>query len=170
MSSAASGLVIPIYCRKRIASGDEYCFNLIQSSRSLFALSPLLEKHEVNFELSFIWRQEYFQRLFDVSHQSLGGKYTKSMSQLITDSPSVTEMKLQKTEPWPLNEFEKQFDLQHLPQKSQKHALKVFKKKSYVTKIYQFHSFSICYSFFNLSFLHFHFVFLIRFQTFTLLW
>jgi hypothetical protein len=51
------------------------------------------------------------------------------MSQLITDSPSVTEMKLQKTEPWPLNEFEKQFDLQHLPQKSQKHALKVFKKK-----------------------------------------
>ncbi len=57
------------------------------------------------------------------------GKYTKSMSQLITDSPSVTEMKLQKTEPWPLNEFEKQFDLQHLPQKSQKHALKVFKKK-----------------------------------------
>ncbi len=39
------------------------------------------------------------------------------MSQLITDSPSVTEMKLQKMEPWPLNEFEKQFDLQHLPQK-----------------------------------------------------
>ena len=38
-------------------------------------------------------------------------------------------MKLQKTEPWPLNEFEQQFDLQHLPQKSQKHALKVFKKK-----------------------------------------
>jgi hypothetical protein len=33
------------------------------------------------------------------------GKYTKSMSQLITDSPSVTEMKLQKTEPWPLDEF-----------------------------------------------------------------
>ncbi len=57
------------------------------------------------------------------------GKYTKSMSQLITNSPSVTEMKLQKTEPWPLDEFEKQFDLQHLPQKSQKHALKVFKKK-----------------------------------------
>ncbi len=26
-------------------------------------------------------------------------------------------------------EFEQQFDLQHLPQKSQKHALKVFKKK-----------------------------------------
>jgi hypothetical protein len=38
-------------------------------------------------------------------------------------------MKLQKTEPWPLDEFEKQFDLQHLPQKSQKHALKVFKKE-----------------------------------------
>jgi hypothetical protein len=57
------------------------------------------------------------------------GKYTKSMSQLITDSPSVTEMKLQKTEPWPLDEFEKQFDLQHLPQKSQRHALKVFEKK-----------------------------------------
>jgi hypothetical protein len=54
------------------------------------------------------------------------------MSQLITDSPSVTKMKLQKTEPWPLIEFEKQFDLQHLPQKSQKHALNalnVFKKK-----------------------------------------
>jgi hypothetical protein len=39
------------------------------------------------------------------------GKYTKSMSQLITNSPSVMEMKLQNTEPWPLNEFEKQFDL-----------------------------------------------------------
>jgi len=38
-------------------------------------------------------------------------------------------MKLQKTEPWPLDEFERQFDLQHLPQKSQKHALKVFKKE-----------------------------------------
>jgi len=58
------------------------------------------------------------------------GKYTKSMSQLITDSPSVTEMKLQKMEPWPLDKFEKQFDLQHLPQKTQKHALKVFKEKN----------------------------------------
>ncbi len=57
------------------------------------------------------------------------GKHTKSMSQLITNSPSVTEMKLKKTEPWFLNEFEKQFDLQHLPQKIQKHALKVFKKR-----------------------------------------
>jgi hypothetical protein len=57
------------------------------------------------------------------------GKYTKSLSQLITDSPSVTEMKLQKIEPWPLGEFEKQFDLQHLPQKTQKHALKGFKKR-----------------------------------------
>jgi len=57
------------------------------------------------------------------------GKYTKSMSQLIIDSPSVTQMKLQKMEPWPLDEFDKKIDLQHLPQKSQKHALKVFKKK-----------------------------------------
>jgi hypothetical protein len=62
---------------------------------------------------------EYFQT----------AKKTKSMSQLTTDSPSVTEMKLQKTEPWLFNAFEKQFDLQHLPQKSQKPALKVFKKK-----------------------------------------
>ncbi len=57
------------------------------------------------------------------------GKYTKSMSQLITDSPSVMEMKLRKMEPWPLDEFEKQFDLQHLPQKTQKHTLKIFKKQ-----------------------------------------
>ncbi len=57
------------------------------------------------------------------------GKYTKSMSQLISDSPSVTEMRLQKMEPWPLDEFEKQFDLQHLPHKMQKHALKNFKKR-----------------------------------------
>jgi hypothetical protein len=35
------------------------------------------------------------------------GKYTKSMSQLITDSPFVKEMKLQKTEPWSSNAFEK---------------------------------------------------------------
>jgi hypothetical protein len=41
-------------------------------------------------------------------------KYTKSMSQLITDSPSVMEMKLRKMEPWPLDEFEKQFDLQSI--------------------------------------------------------
>ncbi len=35
------------------------------------------------------------------------GKYTKSMSQLITDSPSVTEMKLQKMDPWPLKRIQK---------------------------------------------------------------
>jgi len=57
------------------------------------------------------------------------GKYTKSMSQLISDSPSVTEMRLQKMEPWPLDEFEKQFNLQHLPHKTQKHALKNIKKR-----------------------------------------
>ncbi len=51
------------------------------------------------------------------------------MSQLISDSPSVTEMKLQKMEPWPVEEFEKQFDLDHLPAKSRKHALKVFQKR-----------------------------------------
>ncbi len=38
-------------------------------------------------------------------------------------------MKLLKTEPWPLDEFERQFDLQHLPQKSRRHVLKVCKKK-----------------------------------------
>jgi hypothetical protein len=48
------------------------------------------------------------------------GKYNKSLSQLITNSPSVTEMKLQKMEPLPLNEFEK---------KIQKPALKIFKKR-----------------------------------------
>ncbi len=38
-------------------------------------------------------------------------------------------MKLQKTEPWPIDKFEKQFDLEHFPQKVRKHALKEFKKK-----------------------------------------
>jgi hypothetical protein len=56
------------------------------------------------------------------------GSYTKSMSQLIKDAPSVTEMKLWKTEPWKDQEFEKQFDLDHLPSQSRKHALKVLKK------------------------------------------
>ncbi len=46
------------------------------------------------------------------------GSYTKSMSQVIKDSPSVTEMKLQKTNPWKDQEFEQQFDLDHLPSKS----------------------------------------------------
>jgi hypothetical protein len=54
------------------------------------------------------------------------GSYTKSMSQVIKDSPSVTEMKLQKTNPWKDQEFEQQFD--HLPSKSKKHAIKTFKK------------------------------------------
>jgi len=56
------------------------------------------------------------------------GTYTKSMSQLIKDAPSVTEMKLQKTEPWKEQEFENQFDLDHLPSQGRKHAMKVFKK------------------------------------------
>jgi hypothetical protein len=56
------------------------------------------------------------------------GTYTKSMSQIIKDSPSVTEMKLQKTNPWTDQEFEQQFDLDHLPSKSKKHAIKTFKK------------------------------------------
>jgi len=50
------------------------------------------------------------------------------MSQLIKDSPSVTEMKLQKMGPWKDQEFEKQFDLDHLPAKNKKHAIKIFKK------------------------------------------
>ena len=50
------------------------------------------------------------------------------MSQVIKDSPSVTEMKLQKTNPWKDQEFEQQFDLDHLPSKSKKHAIKTFKK------------------------------------------
>jgi hypothetical protein len=57
------------------------------------------------------------------------GKYTKSMSQLISDSPSVTEMRLQKTEKWPLDEFQKQFDVQHLPHNIQKHAFKISKRE-----------------------------------------
>jgi hypothetical protein len=43
------------------------------------------------------------------------GSYTKSMSQVIKDSPSVMEMKLQKTNPWTDQEFKQQFDLDHLP-------------------------------------------------------
>jgi hypothetical protein len=56
------------------------------------------------------------------------GSYTKSMSQIIKDSPSVTEMKLQKMNPWTDQKFEQQFDLDHLPLKSRKHAIKTFKK------------------------------------------
>ncbi len=46
------------------------------------------------------------------------------MSQVIKDSPSVTEMKLQKMNPWTDQEFEQQFDLDHLPSKSKKHVIK----------------------------------------------
>jgi hypothetical protein len=49
------------------------------------------------------------------------------MSQAIKDSPSVTEMKLLKTNPWTDQEFEQQFDLDNLPFKSRKHAIKTFK-------------------------------------------
>ena len=54
------------------------------------------------------------------------GTYTKSMSQEIKDSLFVTEMKLQKMNPWKDQEFEQQFDLDHLPSKGKKHALKTF--------------------------------------------
>jgi hypothetical protein len=56
------------------------------------------------------------------------GSYSKSMSQVIKDSPSETEMKLQRKNPWKDQEFEQQFDLDHLPAKSKKHAIKTFKK------------------------------------------
>jgi hypothetical protein len=56
------------------------------------------------------------------------GAYTKSMSQVIKDTPSVTEMKLQKTNPWTDQELEQQFDLDHLPLKSRKQTIKTFKK------------------------------------------
>ena len=42
------------------------------------------------------------------------------MSQLISDSPFVTGMKTLKTEPWPIDKFKKQFDLEHLPSKNSK--------------------------------------------------
>jgi hypothetical protein len=50
------------------------------------------------------------------------------MSQEIKDSPSVTEMKLKKTNPWTDQGFEQQFNSDHLPSKSRKHAIKTFKK------------------------------------------
>jgi hypothetical protein len=50
------------------------------------------------------------------------------MSQVIKDSQSVTEMKLQKMNPWTDQEFEQQFNLDHLPLKSRKHAIKTFTK------------------------------------------
>ena len=109
--------------------------DILDEFTDIFHLNVTLDEHqflETNSAQQIIQNDESLddnekEQAFMEYLQS--GKYTKSMSQLITDSPSVTEMKLQKTEPWPLNEFEKQFDLQHLPQKSQKHALKVFKKK-----------------------------------------
>ena len=109
--------------------------DILDEFTDIFHLNVTLDEHqflETNSAQQIIQNDESLddnekEQAFMEYLQS--GKYTKSMSQLITDSPSVTEMKLQKTEPWPLNEFEKQFDLQHLPQKIQKHALKVFKKK-----------------------------------------
>jgi hypothetical protein len=102
---------------------DIYHLNIIfDTSHSLFINSAQSTMNndegldEMEKEQAFL---EYLQSI----------KYTKTMSQLISGSPSVTEMKLQKTEPWPIEEFEKQFDSQHLPQKIQKHAFKVFKKR-----------------------------------------
>jgi hypothetical protein len=46
------------------------------------------------------------------------GTYTKFMSQEIKDSPSVTEMKLQKMNVWTDQGFKQQFDSDHLPSKS----------------------------------------------------
>ena len=117
------------------ANFDLATLNILDEFTDIYQLNVTLEVHQhldVNSAQKIIQNDESLddnekEQAFMEYLQS--GKYTKSMSQLITDSPSVTEMKLQKTEPWPLNEFEKQFDLQHLPQKSQKHALKVLKRK-----------------------------------------
>jgi hypothetical protein len=117
------------------ANFDLATLNILDKFTDIYQLNVTLDVHqslEINSAQEIIQNDESLddnekEQAFMEYLQS--GKYTKSMSQLITDSPSVTEMKLQKMEPWPLDEFEKQFDSQHLPQKSQKHALKVFKKK-----------------------------------------
>jgi hypothetical protein len=98
---------------------DIYHINVTFDKSQLLDINSaqtVINKDEKEKEQAFM---EYLQ----------SGKYTKLMSQLISESPSVTEMRLQKMEPWPLDEFEKQFDLQHLPHKIQKHALKNFKKR-----------------------------------------
>jgi hypothetical protein len=109
--------------------------DILDEMTDIYHLNVTLDEHQfldINLAQEIIQNDEGLDD--DEKEQAFmeylqSGKYTKSMSQLITDSPSVTEMKLQKMEPWPLDEFEKQFDLQHLPQKIQKHALKVFKKR-----------------------------------------
>jgi hypothetical protein len=101
-------------------------------------LDKMTDIYQLNVTLDINLAQEIIQNDEGLDHNEKeqefmeylqSGKYTKSMSQLITDSPSVTEIKLQKTEPWAFDEFEKQLDLRHLPQKIQKHALKVFKRR-----------------------------------------
>ena len=60
------------------------------------------------------------------------GSYGKSMTKIIEDSQSVTEMELQDVKSWTDDNFDAQFLLEHLPQKNKKQALRVFKKHSQV--------------------------------------
>jgi len=100
-------------------------------ANSQFAAIEICEESFEVFHMNFSHDNSYLDE--DEKEQAFleylkTGSYTKSMSQVIKDSPSVTEMKLQKTNPWKDQEFEQQFDLDHLPSKSKKHAIKTFKK------------------------------------------
>ena len=60
------------------------------------------------------------------------GRFTMPMSSYIEKSPSVTEMSLRDVTPITEKEFEKQFDLKHLPIFAQKHAKRIFHKNKTV--------------------------------------
>ena len=56
------------------------------------------------------------------------GFFQPSMSQLIEDAPTITELELKNVEPYPEQKFEDLFKLDHLPSHHKKLAKRIFKK------------------------------------------
>ena len=60
------------------------------------------------------------------------GKYTPSMSSYIENSPSITEMSFKNVRPWSEEEFEAQFDLDHLSPRERQKVLQVLHKYRHI--------------------------------------
>ena len=60
------------------------------------------------------------------------GKFQMPMSSYIEKTPSITEMSLKNIKPFSEKEFEKQFDIDHLPPNARKQAKRIFYKNKNV--------------------------------------
>jgi hypothetical protein len=101
-----------------------YNFTIAPDSSELLTASNLKFSSDKN--LSEEEKTKAFQPYLET------GKYTMPMSSFIEKTPSITEISYKNIKPFDDTDFEKQFDLKHLPRHIRRQALRIFNKNKQV--------------------------------------